>query len=268
MIIDFHTHIFPEKIAEKTINALSEKGGIPAHADGTAVGLVSAMKTAGVDVSITLPVLTNPLSFENVNRFAAEINSFFANKSCRLISFGAIHPACDDIDKKMRELKEQGFLGVKIHPDYQGTYINDSGYVKIMQSAAEYDLTVITHAGVDIAFPNDVHCTAQGAKELIRKAPNTKFVLAHFGGVDMMHDFMEEFTDEAVYFDTAYVLPFIKKSDFDKLLSAYGDDRILFGSDSPWNDVRRDVEALKSFSLEKNTELKLFEKNARKLLGI
>ena len=35
MIIDFHTHVFPDKIAEKTIAYLSKKGGIPAFSDGS-----------------------------------------------------------------------------------------------------------------------------------------------------------------------------------------------------------------------------------------
>ena len=36
MIIDFHTHTFPDKMAEKTIAFLSEKGGIKPYREGTA----------------------------------------------------------------------------------------------------------------------------------------------------------------------------------------------------------------------------------------
>ena len=49
MIIDFHTHIFPDKMAEKTISFLSEKGGIPSFSNGTEAGLIDKMKEAGVD---------------------------------------------------------------------------------------------------------------------------------------------------------------------------------------------------------------------------
>ena len=209
MIIDFHTHIFPDKIAKKTIELLSQKGGIPPFSDGSVDGLLHTMEEAGVDVSVTLPVLTNPASFESVNRFAAEVNVRFANQIRRLISFGAIHPACEDMDGKMAYLKENGFLGVKIHPDYQGTFINDEGYVRIMECAKEYDLIVVTHAGVDGAYPDTVHCPPILAKELIRKVPHAKFVLAHCGGNEMQKQVLDLLCGEDVYFDTAYVLRFI-----------------------------------------------------------
>ena len=104
MIIDFHTHVFPDKIAEKTIKLLEAKGGIPSFSDGTADGLTCALEDAGVDIAVTLPVLTNPKSFDSVNRYAAEINARFENESRRLISFGAIHPACENIEGKMKEI--------------------------------------------------------------------------------------------------------------------------------------------------------------------
>ena len=137
MIIDFHTHVFSDKIAQRTIELLSEKGGVPAFSDGTVKGLLSRMEEAGVDVGITLPVLTKPTQFESVNRFAAEINQEFASKERRLISFAGIHPDCEDIDGKMRFIADNGFVGVKIHPDYQDTYINDERYVRILEAAAE-----------------------------------------------------------------------------------------------------------------------------------
>lgn len=268
MIVDFHTHIFPDKIAKQTIELLSAKGGIPPFADGSVDGLLHAMDEAGVDVSVTLPVLTNPNSFESVNRFAAQINERFAHERKRLISFGAIHPACEDIDRKMRWIKESGFLGVKIHPDYQGTFITDDGYVRILECAKAYDLVVVTHAGIDAAYPETVHCPPALAKELIRKVGHSKFVLAHCGGYEMWDEVLSVLCGEDVYLDTAYVLRFIGEETFKTMLARHGEDRILFGTDSPWSDVKRDVEILRSFSLPKNTEQKLFSLNAKQLLGL
>ena len=268
MIIDFHTHIFPDKMAKQTIALLSAKGGIPSFADGSVDGLLGAMNEAGVDVSVTLPVLTNPNSFESVNRFAALVNERFANEQKRLISFGAIHPSCEDIDGKMRWLKDNGFLGVKIHPDYQNAFITDDGYVRILECAKEYDLIVLTHAGFDAAYPDTIHCPPALAKEVIRKVRHSKFVLAHCGGYGAWDQTLELLCGEDVYLDTAYVLRFIGEETFKKMLERHGEDRILFGTDSPWSDVKRDVEILQSFSLPQNTEQKLFEGNARQLLKL
>ena len=125
MIIDFHTHVFPEKIAAKTISLLSEKGGNPPFSDGKIEGLLCEMEKADADISVTLPVMTNPAQFDTITRFAAEINERFKNEARRLISFAGIHPDCEDIEKKMSKIKDCGFLGVKIHPDYQNTFFCD-----------------------------------------------------------------------------------------------------------------------------------------------
>ena len=89
MIIDFHTHVFPDRIAARTIALLEEKGGIFATANGTESGLLAQMEQAGVTLSVTLPVLTSPHQFDSVNRYAADLNRVHADKTgCRLISFG------------------------------------------------------------------------------------------------------------------------------------------------------------------------------------
>ena len=269
MIIDFHTHIFPDKMAQKTIDLLSQKGGIPPFSDGSVNGLLAEMERAGVDLSITLPVLTNPLHFDGVNRFAAEVNERFVNEKRRLISFGGIHPACEDIDKKMKFLKERGFLGVKLHPDYQQTFIDDEGYVKILECAKEYDLIVVTHSGVDGGYRDmPVRCTPERALRLIRAVPHEKLVLAHYGANEMHEEVLERLCDTNVYFDTAYVLRFIDEKFFKKILEKHGADRILFATDSPWSSIKQDVEILKSFSLDPNTEEKIFSENAKTLLGL
>ena len=67
MKIDFHTHIFPDHIAHRTLEVLSAAGGIPAHTDGTAAGLSASMKEARIDLSVNLPVMTSPLQVHKVN---------------------------------------------------------------------------------------------------------------------------------------------------------------------------------------------------------
>ncbi len=269
MIIDFHTHIFPDKIAKKTIDYLADKGGIEPHSDGSVNGLISEMEKAGVDISVTLPVLTNPQQFDSVNRFAAEVNSSFADKSRRLISFGGIHPDCEDIDGKMKFLKERGFLGVKIHPDYQGEFITHSGYMRILECAREYDLIVTTHAGVDGGFRDmPVRCPPSLALEIIRKVPHSKLILAHLGANEMPSEVLDRLCGEDVYFDTAYVLRYTDRETVKKMISSHGEDRILFATDSPWSNISGDVEIIKNLGLPKNTEKKIFSENAKALLGI
>ena len=117
MLIDFHTHIFPDKIAASAIQGLSERAQIPPHTDGTLQGLIDAMSRDGVDLSVVLPVATNPAQVEKINRRALEINALFDKTG--VISFGAMHPEFSDYKAELRWLRENGFKGIKLHPDYQ-----------------------------------------------------------------------------------------------------------------------------------------------------
>ncbi|MBE6596091.1 MAG: metal-dependent hydrolase [Ruminococcaceae bacterium] len=269
MIIDFHTHIFPDKIAKKTIDLLAKKGGIPPFSDGSVDGLMSEMEKGSVDISVALPVLTNPSQFDSVNKFAKEINTAFADKARRIISFAGIHPMCEKIEEKMSYIRENGFLGVKIHPDYQDTFIDDERYIKIIRAAKELDLIVVTHSGVDGAYRDrPTRCTPERVKRVIDAVQHPKLVLAHYGANEMEKETLELLAGENVYFDTAYVLRYISPDVFKAILNKHGADKILFATDSPWSSMKGDVDILSSYSLDKKIEEKILCENARKLLGI
>ncbi len=269
MIIDFHTHIFPDKIAAKTINFLAEKSGFHPYSDGTLSGLLEKMKEAKVDLSVILPVVTVPKQFDSINGFAREINSAYSTGTPGLISFGGIHPDCEDIEGKMRAIKEMGIPGIKIHPDYQATYINDERYVRILEMARELDLIVVTHSGVDGGYRDEpVRCTPERVLELIRSVPHSKFVLAHLGASEMAEQTLSTLAGEDVYFDTAFVLKSTDGDTFKRFVEKHGEDKILFATDSPWSDAKADVERIRSFGIGKCAEEKIFSQNAKKLLGI
>lgn len=269
MIIDFHTHIFPDKIAKKTIDLLAKNGNLTPYSDGSVSGLVSEMERGGADLAIAHPVMTSPTQFDSINRFAASVNQAYAAGEGKIISFAGIHPRCEDIDKKMRFIKESGFLGVKIHPDYQDAYITDEGYIRIMECAREYDLTVITHSGVDAAYRDKpVRCTPALVLELLKRVPHKKLVLAHLGANEMTDEVILRLCGKEVYFDTAVVLPYTDGDTFREVLKRHGEDRILFATDSPWSSIEGDVKKLRSFGLGKETENKILYENARRLLGL
>jgi len=269
MILDFHTHIFPDKIAKKTIDYLSEKGGIPPFSDGSVSGLLEEMEKASVDIAITLPVMTNPSQFETINHYAAQINQAFQNTQRRLISFAGIHPRCDHIYEKMNWIKQNGFLGIKLHPDYQETYFDDDGYLEILSAAKAFDLIVVTHAGVDVAYQGmPIRCTPDRAARVIDKIAHPKLVLAHCGGSELFDEVLEKICGKNVYMDTAYVLRFIGKETFLKIVEKHGASRILFATDSPWSDMAKDIEIFRSFGLDSNSEQDILYNNAKNLLNI
>lgn len=266
MIIDFHTHIFPDKIAGATISALSQKGGIASYSDGTKKGLLESMDKYGINISVNLPVLTKETQFDSVFNFALNLNKSLG----RIVSFCGFHPSIENYEERLTQVKENGFLGIKIHPDYQSTFFDDDRYVRILAKAKELDLITLTHAGFDCAYPDDeIKCTPVRVLNLLNKIGGyEKLVLAHLGGNELFSEVYEKLAGECVYFDTSYVLPFLTREQFEKMLLRHGEDKILFASDSPWQNQGAMVDILKSYNLGSITEEKIFSENAKKLLNI
>ena len=67
MIIDMHTHVYPEKIAKRAVEKLSKAADIPAQSNGMKSGLQESMKRAGVDYSLLLPVATSVKQVDKMN---------------------------------------------------------------------------------------------------------------------------------------------------------------------------------------------------------
>ena len=112
MTVDFHTHIFPDKIAKAAISKLAAVGDSVPFTDGTLAGLKKSMKEGGIDYSVILPVATSAHQFDSVNRFAAEING-----KDGIFSFGGIHPDNENVEEKLDYIKSLGLKGIKLHPD-------------------------------------------------------------------------------------------------------------------------------------------------------
>ena len=262
MIIDFHTHIFPDKIAGRTLDYLSDIFGASPFADGTHTGLCDSMKKAGVDVSVSLPAVTKVSQVESINRFAS------AFTEGAVISFGGIHPECENYKEILKEIKNLGLKGIKLHPDYQDTYFNDIRYKRIISYATELGLIISVHAGQDPKCPDNIHCTPTMAEQVLNEVEPEKLVLAHMGGNELWSEVEERLVGRNVYFDTGVILDRMPQEQFLRMVREHGADRIVFGTDSPWADQKKFVEILKEMPLEEEERNQIFAGTAVKLLGL
>lgn len=260
-MIDFHTHIFPEKIAEKTLSFLASRCGVQPSTDGTAAGLSASVRESGLDLAVVLPVVTKPSQFVSVNRFASQF------QEGDLLSFGGIHPDTENYKERLRELKGMGFRGVKLHPDYQETFIDDIRYKRIISYASDLDLIVSVHAGFDPGYPDCVHCPPRRAQAVIRDVQPRKLILAHLGGFMMWDEVEEYLVGEDVWMDTAAVWGHIEEEQFVRIVRGHGADRVLFATDCPWGGQREAVEYFDSLPLTAKEKAAISDGNARELLN-
>ena len=152
MIIDMHTHVYPEKIAKRAVEKLSKAADIPAQSNGMKSGLQESMKRAGVDYSLLLPVATSVKQVDKMNQEAVAANECAGETG--LISFGAIHPDTPDYKEVLSWLADHDVRGIKLHPDYQGTFFDDIRMERIVDKATELGLYTVVHGGIDIGLPD------------------------------------------------------------------------------------------------------------------
>lgn len=268
MIIDFHTHIFPEKIVAHTIETLEKNANIKAAANGTLDGLRASMKQDNIDYSVVLPVATKPSQFDSINKYAASINN-----TDGILSFGGIHPDNDNISEKLAYIKSLGLKGIKLHPDYQYTYIDDDRYLEIIQECIRLDLCCVIHSGLDVGLPTPIHCPPDRAYIMLQKVlqncnKDSKIVLAHVGGYLQWRLVEELLVGENVYFDLAFCINKIETEQLIRIIRNHGSDRILYATDSPWSGQKEMVDYVKSLPLSDADMDNILYKNAVRLLDL
>lgn len=304
MVIDFHVHTFPEKIAERALKSLSKKSGTKYYVNGTLSGLRTSMVKAGIETSVLLPVATNEAQYRSINDTAYRINE--RSSETGILSFGGIHPENQNYKEILRELKMHGVKGIKLHPVYQDSYFDSLENMRIVECACENDLIIVVHAGFDIGLPGFDYAVPKHILPVIEKIQPKKLVLAHMGGWGCWEETEELLTGRDVYFDTSFSLTPLRdrsinsvdidkksiyadseieekrteatvnwertehdqlsKAQFLRLVEKHGKERILFGSDSPWSSQLEAIQYLTDSGLSADALEHILYKNAEQLL--
>ncbi|HPP06677.1 MAG TPA: amidohydrolase family protein [Syntrophorhabdaceae bacterium] len=263
MKIDFHTHIYPDDIASSTINAVCERSGISAYTDGTIKGLKQSMKKAGIDISVVAAVPTKPNQVASIQKWLSSI------RQPGIEALAAIHPDVSLTTDQLKNLKQEGFKGFKLHPDYQNFFVDEPRMFPIYEKIAEEDMFILFHAGVDRGLPYPVHGTPKGIARIHKNFPGLKIIAAHLGGEDVYEETLRYLVGQDIYMDTSFVLRIVPRPFLERIFKEHPIERILFASDSPWTDQKEELEFLLNLPFLSETDKeKICFYNAARLLGL
>lgn len=261
-MIDFHTHIFPDKLAGRAIEKLQKSSSSKACLGGTAKELKGSMKKAGIKKSVILPIAVRPNQSHTINLAAAD-----NNKDDAFVSFGSVHPYDDNWQQELQNIKKYGLPGIKLHPDFQQIDLNDEKMVQVMQCAARLGLCVTIHAGMDVSYPNLHRSTPQMLAEILPELKGSKIICAHTGGYMYTKSFTELLLGkEEIYIDTSFSIGHMKTAELTYIYKHMPKGRVLFGTDSPWDDQKRAVNDVRALKLGEKLENEIFLSNAESLL--
>ena len=259
MVIDVHTHTFPDAIAGRTLEKLRLAAHTCTFSDGTVGGLAASMKAAGVNCSVILPVATNTRQVPHVNDASARINDQAGETG--IYSFGCMHPDFDDWRGELGRIAALGMKGVKLHPVYQEVDLDDIRYLRILDRCGELGLTVLVHAGLDVGFPGRVNCSPQMVLRAVELLPQTSVYLDTSFSLGRMTPLNDGYYAPAD-------LDLMGPEQFMGLVRAFGPQRILFGTDSPWDGQAEALAHIRALPLTDEELSAILGGNAQRLLQI
>lgn len=266
MIIDFHTHAFPDVLAQKAIPVLEKNGSIKALHNGTVSGLVATMDRDGIDKAVVLSIATKPSQENSVNTFAISLL-----ENPRIIPFGSVYPGSDTWEFQLEGLKSAGIRGIKLHPEYQGFDLDCEDALRVYDKCGKIGLIVSFHSGEDAAYEPPVHTGARRINKVCEMFPKTVFVAAHMGGYNMWDDSAENIKPfDNLYLDTSMTQT-EAKIDIEtakKILKKHGPEHLLLGSDSPWEKQSDSVNAVLKLGLSSSDAKLVLGESANRLLNM
>lgn len=260
-VIDFHTHIFPDKLATRAIDAILQGREFHKFSDATLSGLLKNMDEQGIEASVIQPIITKPSQLETTNRWAASVAGE------RIIPFGGVYPLSETFESDIDFVRSLGIRGLKFHAEYQNYIVDTPEVMPLYRYAAHVGLPALFHGGEDLSMKPPFKSSPQQYAHIADEIPSLRMVVAHLGGFRQWDDVEEYLVGrDNVWLDTSMGFEYFPHEQFLRIVKKHGADRILFGSDSPWSDASAELQTLERL-LKNDTD---FEKivclNAKRLL--
>ncbi|MGB4582437.1 MAG: amidohydrolase family protein [Coriobacteriia bacterium] len=169
------------------------------------------------------------------------MRDFIAASAGRVSALCNIDPRSPDAPALLEHEMAAGFKGVKLYPVNRCFHLSDPACRPFFEKAAELGAAFIIHYGVTVDPTGDLrYADPTDLSPVARDYPDTPFVIAHFGAGYLHEALRLGYQCKNVCFDSSgtnnwmdydphgYTLGDV----FGRALTAFGPERILFGTDS------------------------------------
>lgn len=260
MIIDGHTHAWPDAIADRAL-----AGSVPdleRHGDGTVGTLRIVMDQDGIDRSVVLAVANTPGRVDGANRFVGGLDPD------RFIGFGSIHAGLTP-EENLSSLRRHGLRGAKVHPLFQGYGLDDPRLMPTLD-AMQGEFAVIVHVGAGGADEVNQHCTPLMLRRIIDLFPRLLVIACHLGGYRLLEQAEELIVGQDVYLDTSWPpsLAQLEPARVRVLIERHGPERMIFASDWPMASPAAEVQAIRELRFSDHITEGILGGNLVRALGL
>ncbi len=257
-IIDFHAHIYPEKIAVNAVRGIGDFYSIKIDCSGTADDLIKNGRECGISRYLVQSVATVPHQVASINKFIADE----CKKHPSFIGFGTLHPELENPQDDIEDIISYGLHGVKLHPDTQRFNMDDERMFPIYDMI-QGRLPVLMHCG-DYRY---TYSRPERLKRVLENFPKLTVIAAHFGGWSLWDLALEYLLDMNCYVDTSSSIMFLGGSRAKELIRLYGADRVVFGTDYPMWSAQNSIDEIMSLKLSDSELERIFSLNALRIIG-
>ena len=259
-IIDIHTHIYPDEIAQKATDSVRDFYGIDGGGmDGTVYSLLARGKQAGISKFVVLPVAIRPDRVQGINDFIVSQ----LPQHPEFIGFGTVHAGMENLNGEVQRIMDLGLKGIKMHPDSQRFAIDDPRLFP-MYEAIRGRIPVMLHMGdarYDYSHPIKL-------RKILDMFPGLQAIAAHFGGYSMQQTAYELLKDTDCIMDISSSMMFMEKGEPEHYINAYGAERLAYGTDYPLWDPVTEVNRFMGLKLSWEQKEQIAWKTAHRFLKL
>jgi len=242
MIIDAHTHIFPDHQAAAALQATARMFKVPTFGTATAKDLLERMDRCGISYAVIHMVAPVPSMVQGTNTWLMNLGED------RFIKFGTLHPQFSGNADEIKRLRDAGIAGVKLQPDVQQFFPDDRAIMyPVYEALCRNDMTVMFHIGGEpLPSPENRSRPAMIAR-IARDFPELRIIGAHLGGLNMWQDVYKLLAGlPNLWFETSLSYTYIQPHLAQQIIEKHGADRIFFGTDYPFAPIESSLAAARA----------------------
>lgn len=277
VIIDFHTHIFPPRVAEEREEyvrrdpTFAEMYGSRRARLATAEELLRGMDEAEVDVSVALGFAWR--EHEDCAQHNDYLLEAAAASGGRIVPFCTVNPQAGEAAKEVERCAAAGARGLgELRPDSQGWALDGEAGEVVAGLARRLGLVLLFHVTEPVGhrYPGKEGLRLDSFCRFVERAEEVAVVGAHLAGGLPFYAAMSSARGalDAVYADTAALRFLYSPPALADAGRALGPRRLLFGSDYPLLDQAAALADLRAAGLDEDAMRYVLGESARRLLGL
>ena len=279
MIIDTHTHIFPEQVKQDRSRYFDSEPEFkllynsPKAKISNIDDLIESMDTYKVDISVIcgFPWRTPEFTKQNNDIIIESVQKY----TDRIKGLACFDAAWDGAADETQRCIDAGLCGAGELAFYLSgidkealTFLDP--VMAVLRDKGNLPCMIHTNEPVGHKYPGKTPITLEQIYTLAKTFPDNKIILAHWGGGIFLYNLMKKETKAVlknIWYDTA-ASPFLYDSQiYDIAVDAGVADKVLFGTDFPLLTPDRYYKDIDNSNINSLQKEQLLGKNAALLFG-